>query len=57
MNDKTKKFFSIFWLIVGIVWLALALKYWLAEDDLTGAVIYGITAIVSFILAFVYRKK
>ena len=56
MDKKTIKVFAIFWLISGIIWTTVTVRYVMAGDDMAGATIYIITAVISFVLAFVYDR-
>ncbi len=57
MTKKTSKFFSIFWLIAGLAWTFAVIRHMTVKDDVIGAIIYMIAAIVSFVLAFAYYKN
>jgi len=56
MNKKTSKIFSIFWVISGLAWIIVTVRYML-RNDLAGAILYLVAAITSFILAFAYYKN
>jgi len=57
MNKKSSKIFSIFWLVTGLVWVIATVRHIIVKDDIVGAVIYIVAAIVSFILAFAYYRN
>ena len=57
MNKKSSKIFSIFWLVTGLVWVIATVRHIIVKDDIIGAVIYIVAAIVSFILAFAYYRN
>ena len=57
MNKKSSKIFSIFWLVTGLVWAIATVRHIIVKDDIVGAVIYILAAIVSFILAFAYYRN
>ena len=57
MNKKSSKIFSIFWLFTGLVWIIATVRHIIVKDDIVGAIIYIVAAIVSFILAFAYYRN
>ena len=57
MNKKSSKIFSIFWLVTGLVWVIATARHIIVKDDIVGAVIYMVAAIISFILAFAYYRN
>ena len=57
MNKKSSKIFSIFWLVAGLVWVIATVRHIIVKDDIVGAVIYIVAAIISFILAFAYYRN
>jgi hypothetical protein len=57
MNKKNKKFFSIFWLIVGLIWIIAIIRHAIVKDGITEIIIYVIAAMVSFVLASIYYKN
>jgi len=57
MNKKSSKIFSIFWLVTGLVWVIATVRHIIVKDDIVGAVIYIVAAVVSFILAFAYYRN
>jgi hypothetical protein len=57
MTKKTSKIFSIFWLVTGLIWTFATIRHIAVNDDLVGAVIYLIAAIISFIIAVAFYKN
>jgi len=57
MSKKSSKIFSIFWLVAGLVWVIATVRHIIVKDDIVGAVIYIVAAVVSFILAFAYYRN
>ena len=57
MNKVKAKVFTIFWLISGIVWTIASVKRFINKDDTIIVVVYAITAIVAFLLAFSFYKR
>jgi len=56
MSRKNSKFFSVFWIFSGSIWLVVSIRHIMMKSDATGFLIYIIAFIVSFILAFAYYK-
>ncbi len=56
MAKKFKLFFA-FWLVSGLIWLFAVARHIIVRNDVTGAIIYMIAAVASFILAFAYYKQ
>jgi len=57
MNKKSSRIFSVFWLVSGLVWVIATIRHVIVKDDIVGAVIYIVAAIVSFVLAFAYYRS
>jgi hypothetical protein len=56
MNRKSTKFFTLFWLLAGIIWIIAATRHITLQDEITSSVIYVIAAIISFILASAFHR-
>lgn len=57
MNKKSSKIFSVFWLVTGLAWVIATVRHIIVKDDIVGAIIYIVAAIISFILAFAYYRN
>lgn len=55
MSKKRARFFSLLWLANAIIWAVSGTRYVL-RDDLTGAVINFLAALVSVALALAFFK-
>ncbi len=56
MNKKTSKFFTMFWLTLGIIWVGAISGHVIANGNSSGILIYALAAVVSFILAILFHK-
>jgi len=57
MNKIKAKVFTIFWLISGVVWTIASLKRFTNGEDMVMVVVYSVTAIAAFALAFYFYKR
>jgi len=57
MNKIKAKVFTIFWLISGVVWTIASLKRFTNGEDMVMVVVYSVTAIAAFVLAFYFYKR
>jgi len=57
MTKKNSKIFFIFWLVAGLIWTFATIRHIAVNDDLVGAAIYLIAAIISYILAVAFYKN
>ena len=57
MNKKSTKVFSVFWLVAGLVWVVAAVRHIIVKDDIVGAILYVVAAIISSVLAFAYYRS